>query len=57
MKNPILLNTPKPSRGLRGGYWNDGPLNLRSAWRDNFSPTFRFYAIGFRVFRTQEKQS
>ena len=39
-------------RLLRGGSWNFGPGNLRSAFRFRFTAGFRYYFIGFRVART-----
>jgi formylglycine-generating enzyme required for sulfatase activity len=40
----------KTPRVRRGGSWNDGPLNCRSACRDNFSyPDHHDDFIGFRV--------
>ena len=39
-------------RVLRGGSWNDGPANLRSANRDDFDVGDRYYYTGFRVART-----
>jgi formylglycine-generating enzyme required for sulfatase activity len=38
-------------RVLRGGCWFSDGLNLRSAYRDNFTPSSRNYYIGFRVLR------
>jgi formylglycine-generating enzyme required for sulfatase activity len=37
------------SRVFRGGSWFDGPINLRSSFRDNRSPEDRNTSIGFRV--------
>jgi len=37
------------SRVQRGGGWYDYEWNLRSAYRDNYEPNFRFIGIGFRV--------
>ncbi|MGB7088192.1 MAG: formylglycine-generating enzyme family protein [Phormidesmis sp.] len=36
-------------RVIRGGAWNYYPWNCRSAFRDNYTPEFRSYGIGFRV--------
>lgn len=36
----------------RGGSWDSGPLDLRSAYRDGDSPALRNYEVGFRVART-----
>jgi formylglycine-generating enzyme required for sulfatase activity len=33
----------------RGGSWNDAGSRLRSAWRDDPSPSYRSYDFGFRV--------
>jgi formylglycine-generating enzyme required for sulfatase activity len=40
------------SRVLRGGSWNYGPLNLRSATRVRNDPSDRISLFGFRVART-----
>lgn len=37
---------------LRGGSWNNNPENLRSANRNNNTPTNRNNNIGFRIART-----
>ena len=37
------------TRVFRGGGWNDGAHYCRSAPRESFAPTFRFYIIGFRL--------
>ena len=37
------------SRGLRGGNWSDGSVNLSSSNRANFNPSSEFYSIGFRL--------
>ena len=36
-------------RVIRGGSWGYGAQSCRSAYRDNFVPTFRFNNFGFRV--------
>lgn len=36
---------------VRGGSWNDGPRNVRSAERLRNQPDFRDYFLGFRVVR------
>jgi formylglycine-generating enzyme required for sulfatase activity len=41
-------------RVLRGGYWYNPPRGLRSARRDNNTPTDRSGAIGFRIVRTKK---
>ncbi len=38
-------------RVLRGGSWDNGPRDLRSAARDGNSATFRFNLLGFRIAR------
>lgn len=40
------------NRVVRGGAWNNSPINLRSAGRDYTSPVNRSYHLGFRVART-----
>lgn len=40
------------NRVLRGGSWYDDARGVRSAYRNNYSPDFRFYEIGFRLART-----
>lgn len=39
-------------RVLRGGSWNNGPRNVRSAGRNGAAPGKRFSFFGFRVART-----
>ncbi len=39
-------------RVLRGGSWSGYPPGLRSAFRLNYSPDYRFNNVGFRVART-----
>ncbi|MGV8935399.1 MAG: formylglycine-generating enzyme family protein [Gallionellaceae bacterium] len=39
------------SRVLRGGSWNNGPRNMRSAVRDRNKPDLRFSIFGFRLAR------
>ena len=39
-------------RMLRGGSWNNGALNVRSAVRDSNNPALRFSIFGFRLART-----
>jgi formylglycine-generating enzyme required for sulfatase activity len=39
-------------RVLRGGSWNNGPRNVRSAVRNGSIPTRRYSFFGFRVART-----
>jgi formylglycine-generating enzyme required for sulfatase activity len=38
-------------RVQRGGSWYDFGWNLRSARRDCYTPSFRYYDIGFRLVR------
>ena len=37
------------SRLLRGGSWGSNPWHCRSASRDDYSPDYRYYTVGFRV--------
>jgi formylglycine-generating enzyme required for sulfatase activity len=37
---------------LRGGSWNNGPRNVRSANRDRWRPTSRYPSDGFRLSRS-----
>ena len=49
------LTTPETqncSRVLRGGSWNNGPQNLRSAFRNRIDAVNRYGFLGFRVART-----
>jgi formylglycine-generating enzyme required for sulfatase activity len=39
-------------RVIRGGSWNYFPQVLRSAFRFRFSPSFRYFFLGFRLART-----
>jgi formylglycine-generating enzyme required for sulfatase activity len=41
-------------RSLRGGSWNDIPMQLRSAFRYSFNPGAHSYLYGFRVARDLE---
>jgi formylglycine-generating enzyme required for sulfatase activity len=36
---------------FRGGSWNFNAGNVRSAYRSRFTPTDRYYNVGFRVSR------
>jgi len=45
------------SRALRGGGWNDGARDVRSADRSAYSPGGRSHGIGFRCARVQVKSS
>jgi len=42
-------------RVYRGGGWFDGAGGCRSAIRDRFSPSYRFFRLGFRVLRSSAK--
>jgi formylglycine-generating enzyme required for sulfatase activity/tRNA A-37 threonylcarbamoyl transferase component Bud32 len=42
-------------RVLRGGSWENGPTNSRSADRYNHPTSSRSYALGFRVVRSQSR--
>jgi len=48
----VWENNSNEYRVLRGGSWNDRPLNTRSANRNNNSQDASNYLIGFRVART-----
>jgi formylglycine-generating enzyme required for sulfatase activity len=37
------------SRVVRGGAWDDGPDALRSAFRNHWSPSYRYADLGFRL--------
>jgi formylglycine-generating enzyme required for sulfatase activity len=39
----------RSSRVVRGGYWNYGPSNCRSAYRIGCMPVSRLHGYGFRV--------
>jgi formylglycine-generating enzyme required for sulfatase activity len=54
MRNPLLQKI-SPYRVFRGGFWEDGSGDIRSARRSLRSPSRRYYFIGFRLFRTKEK--
>lgn len=43
------------SHMVRGGSWNDTPVQLRSAVRNSFSTVTRIVTVGFRVARTLEQ--
>ena len=38
-------------RVMRGGAWNQGVNNCRSAKREPFAPTSKYESVGFRLFR------
>ena len=40
-------------RVLRGGSWGSKPRDLRSAYRDSYTPVYRFSDLGFRLARGQ----
>ncbi|MCB1637698.1 MAG: SUMF1/EgtB/PvdO family nonheme iron enzyme [Thiothrix sp.] len=40
------------ARVLRGGSWHDSPWDLRSAYRNNNFPVYRYNDVGFRAART-----
>jgi formylglycine-generating enzyme required for sulfatase activity len=42
------------SRVFRGGGWNDGAADCRSAYRTGFGPGVRFNDLGFRVALSSE---
>ena len=39
-------------RVIRGGSWSDDPILVRSAFRNYYSPGYRYNNIGFRLVRT-----
>ncbi|MCK4341884.1 MAG: formylglycine-generating enzyme family protein [Phycisphaerae bacterium] len=45
-------NPPGPASGtlrvLRGGHWDDGPYDSRSAYRNRIGPDYRVHIYGFR---------
>ena len=43
-------------RVLRGGSWNYGPENLRSAFRFGYFAGYRYFDSGFRVARTLSRK-
>ena len=38
-------------RVLRGGSWYGDPVDCRAAFRNHFTPAYRYYTFGFRVVR------
>ena len=46
------LKKGRAFRVLRGGYWNNNPLNCRPAYRNNNTPDNRNNNNGFRLART-----
>ena len=44
------------NRVIRGGGWNNNAQNLRSAYRNNYSPDDRNNDIGFRLVSTKDCQ-
>lgn len=55
LPNPIGPPTGN-SRVVRGGSFNDGPRDLRSAYRDWFQPESRRRGLGFRCVRNSGRQ-
>lgn len=53
LKNPEGTATGK-LKVLRGGYWGDGPKNLRAASRDKAKPAGRHFENGFRCARREK---
>ncbi len=51
-KEDILTIDKEDRRALRGGSFNDKPLDVRSAYRDGIVPTNRNADNGFRIART-----
>ncbi len=39
-------------RVRRGGFWSNNAANLRAAVRDWYTPSFRYFVLGFRLVRT-----
>lgn len=54
MKNP-LLQKDSPKRVARGGSWNSSAGNTRVSYRDRNNASYRYYILGFRLFRTKER--
>lgn len=53
-KNPVISSgNSGAGRVIRGGGWDINPRSLRSANRNNYSPGYRYYHIGFRLLRTR----
>jgi formylglycine-generating enzyme required for sulfatase activity len=50
-QNPVVVSGGS-YRVLRGGSWDNVPGNVRSAFRSNLAPSFRYFSIGFRLVRT-----
>lgn len=49
----VIRNNPaEPLRVIRGGSWNDKPINLRAANRYRYAPAVRLNEFGFRVATT-----
>ena len=44
-----LSSGESKNRVRRGGSWDNGPRNCRSAYRFNYRPGFRYGDLGFRV--------
>jgi len=44
-----LLKGEGSNRVLRGGSWDIEPASCRSAHRDRYAPTFRYFYVGFRL--------
>jgi formylglycine-generating enzyme required for sulfatase activity len=40
------------TRVIRGGSWGSSARGLRSAYRRGYSPSNRYYVLGFRLVRT-----
>jgi formylglycine-generating enzyme required for sulfatase activity len=53
MRNPLLMKGS--DRVTRGGAWYYTPSTLRPAGRNDFWPTDHYDIIGFRLFRSQDK--
>jgi len=51
-KEDILSINNQSSRVLRGGSFLNQASNVRSAFRNNYVPTNRYYNVGFRAART-----
>jgi formylglycine-generating enzyme required for sulfatase activity len=47
-------NDSQSVRLLRGGSWNYGPFNCRSAYRSRRSADISYYYVGFRVVSAQD---
>ncbi len=54
--DPVEKEGSAEGRVVRGGSWVDGPEFQRSAYRDDFSPSFRLDDVGFRCASSLRRQ-